>query len=85
MSELWICVRWLAAADNGSHIDHYVVEGETNGVWSEISKSKSKHALIPKLQPATKYTFRLAAVNQFGKRYWKLRKVNLEDTFFKKK
>ncbi|XP_073994943.1 miles to go isoform X2 [Rhodnius prolixus] len=62
-----ISLKWLAAADNGSHIDHYVVEGETNGVWSEISKSKSKHALIPKLQPATKYTFRLAAVNQFGK------------------
>ncbi|XP_066904010.1 fibronectin type-III domain-containing protein 3A [Halyomorpha halys] len=62
-----ITLKWSAALDNGGHIDHYVVEWEQNGSWSEVAKSKSKQAHIPKLQPATSYCFRIAAVNQYGK------------------
>lgn len=62
-----LTLKWGAPADNGAHIDHYVVEWEVNGQWTEVARSKSKQAHIAKLQPATPFKFRVAAVNQYGK------------------
>ncbi|XP_014253277.1 fibronectin type-III domain-containing protein 3A isoform X2 [Cimex lectularius] len=62
-----LTLKWLAAKDNGSPIERYIIESELNGNWTEISQSKNKQTVISKLQPATSYTFRIAAINQFGK------------------
>lgn len=62
-------LRWSAANDNGSHILHYVLEYDDGkgGEFMEYFKSRGKQHTLQKLQPATNYRFRLAAVNEVGK------------------
>jgi fibronectin type III domain-containing protein 3 len=65
-----IQLRWNAPSDNGSHIIHYILEmstGDHDGEFSEVCKTKGKQFSVPKLTPATWYTFRLAAVNECGR------------------
>lgn len=62
-------LRWSAANDNGAHIIHYVLEYDDGkgGEFMEYFKSRAKQHTLQKLQPATNYRFRLAAVNDVGK------------------
>lgn len=63
-------LRWHPGADNGAHILHYVLEmhGEVEREFIELCKvQKSKQFTVSKLNPATWYTFRLAAVNEYGR------------------
>lgn len=55
--------------DNGSHIQHYILEYDDGkgGDFVELHKIKSKQYTLQKLQPATIYRFRLAALNEMGK------------------
>ncbi|BES88778.1 Fibronectin type III domain [Nesidiocoris tenuis] len=62
-----LTLKWLAAQDNGAHIEHYIVEWDVDGTFQEVAKSKAKQSHIGKLQPASAYIFRVAAVNQYGK------------------
>lgn len=62
-------LRWNAPADNGAHIQHYVLEcdeGKGNE-FIEITKMKGKQYSLSKLMASTWYSFRLAAVNECGK------------------
>lgn len=62
-------MRWNAPLDNGSHIQHYILEcNDGKGKdFTEVSKTKGKQFSIQKLQPSTCYTFRLSAINECGK------------------
>lgn len=62
-------LRWNAPIDNGSHIQQYILEcNDGNGKdFTEITKTKGKQFSIQKLQPSTRYTFRLSAINECGK------------------
>lgn len=64
-----IQLRWNAPNDNGSHIAQYILEmsSEQDGEFVEVCKVKGKQFTVPKLTPASWYTFRLAAVNEIGK------------------
>lgn len=65
-------LRWNAATDNGSSIVHYVLEYDEGkgGDFKEVCKIRSKQHTLQKLQPATGYRFRLAAVNAQGQSAW---------------
>ncbi|XP_018325859.1 fibronectin type-III domain-containing protein 3A isoform X2 [Agrilus planipennis] len=62
-------LRWNAVSDNGSHILYYILEYDDGkgGDFIELHKSKGKHHTLSKLQSATVYKFRLAAINDIGK------------------
>lgn len=62
-------LRWNAPNDNGSHIQHYVLEYDDGKGkdFVEVGRIKSKQFTVQKLLPSTWYTFRLAAVNDCGK------------------
>lgn len=62
-------LRWNAVNDNGSHIQCYVLEYDDGkgGEFMELHKSRGKQHTLQKLQPATMYKFRLAAMNDVGK------------------
>lgn len=62
-------LRWNAVNDNGSHIQYYILEYDDGkgGDFIELHKSRGKQHSLPKLQPATVYKFRLAALNEIGK------------------
>lgn len=62
-------LRWNAPNDNGSPIQHIVLEcDDGNGKdFAEICKTRGKQYMLQKLQPSTAYTFRLAAINERGR------------------
>lgn len=62
-------LRWNAVNDNGSHIQCYILEYDDGkgGDFIELHKSRGKQHTLQKLQPATMYKFRLAALNEIGK------------------
>lgn len=62
-------LRWNAVNDNGSHIQYYILEYDDGkgGEFVELHKSRGKQHTLQKLQPATMYKFRLAALNEVGK------------------
>lgn len=62
--------RWSSTTDNGSHITQYVLEydeGKGNG-FVEAYRNRGKQHNLVKLQASTVYRFRLAAINECGKR-----------------
>lgn len=61
-------LRWNAPNDNGAPIQ-YILEmnSEAEHDFTEIVKTKAKQFTVNKLQPATWYKFRLAAMNDFGR------------------
>jgi hypothetical protein len=62
---------WNATIYNGLHITQYILEydeGKDEG-FVEVFKSRGKQHNLTKLQASTCYKFRLAAVNEYGKRY----------------
>lgn len=62
-------LRWNFVNDNGSHILYYILEYDDGkgGEFMELHKSRGKQHTLQKLQPATFYKFRLAALNEMGK------------------
>jgi predicted phage tail protein len=62
-------LKWNNVNDNGSHITSYILEYDEGkgGEFVEFHRSRVKQYTIHKLQPATPYRFRLAAVNEIGK------------------
>ncbi|XP_052239608.1 fibronectin type-III domain-containing protein 3A-like isoform X2 [Dreissena polymorpha] len=64
-----ISLKWNAPCDNGSKINNYVLEyegGETEGNFIEVYRGPQKQYRVSRLVAATKYTFRLSAVNAIG-------------------
>ncbi|XP_033098963.1 fibronectin type-III domain-containing protein 3A-like isoform X2 [Anneissia japonica] len=65
----FLVIKWNAPNDNGSKIISYILEtdmGISGGGFNEIFKGSQKQFRYTKLQPATKYSFQLKAVNEFG-------------------
>lgn len=65
-----LLLRWTAPHDNGSPIQHYLLEydeGRGDGHWVDICKTKAKQYSVPKLHSGSTYAFRLCAINSFGK------------------
>ncbi|XP_071951252.1 fibronectin type-III domain-containing protein 3A-like [Antedon mediterranea] len=65
----FLVIKWNAPNDNGSRITDYILEsdkGISGGNFQEIFKGSQKQYRYTKLQPATKYSFQLKAVNEFG-------------------
>lgn len=64
-----IQLKWSNVNDNGSHITNYILEYDEGkcGEFVEFHRSRLKQYTLHKLQPATAYKFRLAAVNEIGK------------------
>lgn len=62
-------LKWNAAIDNGSKILKYILEyDEGKGQdFVEIYQGTQKHCKLLKLNPATLYSFRLAAENSIGR------------------
>lgn len=63
-----ISLRWNAPADNGSHIQHYILEydeGRGPGHFVECFKGRAKTFNVTKLQSSTVYRFRLSAVSRW--------------------
>lgn len=57
--------------ENGSKISAFVLEsevGDSTGNFSEVYSGPQKQFRVPHLSAASKYTFRLAAINSSGKR-----------------
>lgn len=63
-------LRWAATTDNGSPITHYLLQSwqDLTATWQDVYRGKGKQSNLSKLQPATKYKFRLSAVNECGQR-----------------
>lgn len=69
-SKTGLVLKWNAACENGSKISTYSLEydqGLNNGQFVEVYNGLLKQARIQQLQAGTKYTFRLAAINNNGK------------------
>ncbi|KAH1001926.1 hypothetical protein HUJ04_005882 [Dendroctonus ponderosae] len=63
-------LRWSQVPDNGSRIQYYVLEYDAGkgGEFEEVHRIRSRTQYnLQKLQPATTYRFRLAAVNEVGR------------------
>lgn len=62
-----ISLRWNAPADNGAHIQQYILESDdgksSTNHFVEVFKGRSKTFNVTKLQSATTYRFRLTAVS----------------------
>ena len=82
MISYFFIVLLQTVGDNGSKISNWVLESD-QGVgasmaaegsdsdavtFSEVYSGLQRQHKLTKLQPATRYTFRLAAVNAIGKR-----------------
>lgn len=69
-----VVLRWSAPAENGSPLSQYILEcgddTENNEQFSEVFRGRNKQFTVTKLQPSTCYSFRLAACNEIGIRYW---------------
>ncbi len=67
-----LVLRWVAPADNGSHISYYVLEcddGTDSCKFTEVYRGRNKQFSISKLQASTNYAIRLAASNDLGTRW----------------
>ncbi|KAK6195777.1 hypothetical protein SNE40_001134 [Patella caerulea] len=62
-----IMLKWNAAIENGSKISTYTLEYEQGDSFVEIYNGLQKQYRVSRLHPATRYTFRLAAINGIGK------------------
>lgn len=72
-NRLSLQLRWQAAVDNGAHIQQYILECDSGtGVFSEAFRTRLKQHNLSRLQPGTSYRFRLAAVNECGRRSVKM-------------
>ncbi|XP_063902882.1 fibronectin type-III domain-containing protein 3A isoform X2 [Zophobas morio] len=62
-------LKWSTVNDNGSHITNYILEYDEGkgGEFVEFHRGRVKQYTLHKLQPATPYQFRLAAINEIGK------------------
>lgn len=62
-------LKWNSVNDNGSQILYYVLEYDEgkDGEFLEFYRGRGKTHTLQKLQPATTYKFRIAAVNDIGK------------------
>jgi hypothetical protein len=79
---MWIlCLRWNPPCANGDPITKYVLESDSgrNGSFSVVYEGPSKSYKLLRLQPATTYRLRLAAVNSHGPSKWS--RVVAESTF----
>ena len=66
-----LLLRWSSPADNGSPINHYVLEcDDGNEQYSEAYRGRNKQFAISKLQSSTCYAIRLAACNEIGTSGW---------------
>ncbi|XP_077285751.1 miles to go isoform X2 [Arctopsyche grandis] len=65
-------LRWNAPNDNGSHILHYILQYDEGkgGDFVDLCKPRNKQHNLQKLEVATCYRFRLAAVNGVGRGSW---------------
>ncbi|XP_062872362.1 fibronectin type-III domain-containing protein 3a isoform X2 [Trichomycterus rosablanca] len=64
-----LSLQWKAPCDNGSKIQNYILqwdEGKGTGVFEQCYYGPQKQYRVPKLSPASKYSFRLAAKNDMG-------------------
>ncbi|OCT93034.1 fibronectin type-III domain-containing protein 3a isoform X1 [Xenopus laevis] len=64
-----LTLQWKASCDNGSKIDHYLLEwdeGKGNKEFCQCYDGPQKQFRLTKLSPAMAYTFRLAAKNDMG-------------------
>ncbi|XP_059082249.1 fibronectin type-III domain-containing protein 3A-like isoform X2 [Tigriopus californicus] len=66
-----INLRWNAPADNGAHIQNYVLEYEEaltgqGSNYVEIYRGRAKSFNVTKLKSSTHYRFRLCAINELG-------------------
>ncbi|XP_041356067.1 fibronectin type-III domain-containing protein 3A-like [Gigantopelta aegis] len=63
-------LKWKAACENGSKISTYTLEcdqGNGDGNFVEVYNGLQRQYRMTKLQAASRYTFRLAAINSVGK------------------
>lgn len=65
-------LRWNPAVDNGSHIQHYILQYDEGkgGDFIDLCKPRNKQHNLQKLEASTRYRFRLAAVNGVGRSPW---------------
>ncbi|XP_053404660.1 fibronectin type-III domain-containing protein 3A-like isoform X3 [Mercenaria mercenaria] len=69
-SKTYLHLKWNSPNENGSKISAYVLEsevGDSTGNFVEVYNGVQKQYRVSKLTAATKYTFRLAAINNTGK------------------
>lgn len=62
-------LKWSAPPDNGAPIMNYILEsdeGKGEG-FVEVYRNRNKQHNVIRLQPATTYRFRIAAINECGK------------------
>ncbi|ESO87946.1 hypothetical protein LOTGIDRAFT_126794 [Lottia gigantea] len=62
-----ISLKWNPSCDNGSKISTYTLECKQGDRFVEIYNGLQKQFRATKLQPATRYFYRLAAINSIGK------------------
>ncbi|QQP54311.1 Uncharacterized protein FKW44_007105, partial [Caligus rogercresseyi] len=66
-SKTSVNLRWNAPSDNGSSIQHYILESDqSGGSYIPVFQGRAKSYNVTKLSPASPYRFRLLAVNEFG-------------------
>ncbi|XP_051971307.1 fibronectin type III domain-containing protein 3B [Xyrauchen texanus] len=64
-----LTLQWRPPADNGSKITNYILEwdeGKKNSIFREYYVGHQRHCKVMRLCPAVGYTFRVAALNDFG-------------------
>ncbi|XP_052782735.1 fibronectin type-III domain-containing protein 3A-like isoform X3 [Mya arenaria] len=67
-SKTFINLKWTSPCENGSKISAYVLECDAgDGNFIEVFRGQQKQFRVAKLTASTKYTFRLAAINNSGK------------------
>ncbi|BFZ00266.1 hypothetical protein BsWGS_03305 [Bradybaena similaris] len=63
-------LKWNATCENGSKITAYSLEcdqGQSDGRFTEVYAGLQRQFKVPQLNASTRYTFRLAAINNSGK------------------
>ncbi|CAG5117976.1 unnamed protein product, partial [Candidula unifasciata] len=63
-----LLLKWNAACENGSKITAYSLEcDQGDGSFSEVYSGAQRQFKVPQLNASTRYSFRLAAINNSGK------------------
>lgn len=63
-------LRWQTTTDNGARVTHYVLEMDAGEGFVEVTKPRSRQHTVNNLRPQTRYSFRIAAVNECGRGEW---------------
>ncbi|KAG6443977.1 hypothetical protein O3G_MSEX003143 [Manduca sexta] len=65
-----LLLRWLAVTENGARLLHYILEADSGEGFVEVARPRTRQHTVANLRPQTRYSFRIAGVNECGVGDW---------------